>query len=180
MTASLPGDRITSSTTLPDRRSILRWSAPALATSFVKLDPRDQWRNPVMFVVYVGSILTTLLWIQALAAGRAKRRPASSSRSTLWLWFTVLFANFAEAIAEGRSKAQAAALRGAARDIIAKKLARAAQNGAVLRPPVPSTSSRRGDVVLVEAGDFIPARRRGDRRRRLGRRERRSPANRRR
>ena len=93
----------------------------ALIDSFVKLLPQHQWRNPVMFVVYVGSILTTILWIQALARpGRSAGR-ASSSPSTLWLWFTVLFANFAEAIAEGRSKAQAAALRAAKRDTIGEE-----------------------------------------------------------
>jgi K+-transporting ATPase ATPase B chain len=82
---------------------------PAVADAFRKLDPRVQWRNPVMFVVYVGSILTTLaVAIQALA-GRPGRGPAGFILAiTLWLWFTVLFANFAEAMAEGRSKAQAA------------------------------------------------------------------------
>ena len=81
------------------------------STAFRKLDPRVQWRNPVMFVVYIGSILTTALWFQALG-GQARRPPGSSSNVAIWLWFTVLFANFAEALAEGRSKAQAAALRG--------------------------------------------------------------------
>ena len=83
---------------------------PAFAASFAKLSPRVQWRNPVMFVVYVGSILTTLLGLQALQAlGEA---PAGFIFAVaLWLWFTVLFANFAEALVEGRIKAQAASLR---------------------------------------------------------------------
>src|SRR3989442_3828134 len=78
--------------------------------SFPKLTPRRQVRNPVMFVVYVGSILTTLLWIQALV-GRGEAPPWFIFWVSVWLWFTVLFANFAEAMAEGRGKAQAASLR---------------------------------------------------------------------
>src|SRR5579859_1883693 len=95
---------------------------PALIDALRKLDPRVQWRNPVMFVVYIGSILTTGLWIQALlGTGEA---PAWFIFSVaVWLWFTVLFANFAEALAEGRSKAQAAALRGLKQTVFAKKLA---------------------------------------------------------
>src|SRR6202790_3784133 len=94
---------------------------PALLDAVRKLSPRVQWRNPVMFVVYIGSLLTTLLWLQALlGAGEA---PAwFIFNIALWLWFTVLFANFAEALAEGRSKAQAAALRGLKQSITAKKL----------------------------------------------------------
>src|ERR1700693_1550845 len=86
---------------------------PALLDAVRKLDPRVQWRNPVMFVVYIGSLLTTLLWLQALAgAGEA---PAwFIFNIALWLWFTVLFANFAQALAEGRSKAEAGALRACA------------------------------------------------------------------
>ncbi|MGZ5232581.1 MAG: potassium-transporting ATPase subunit B, partial [Burkholderiales bacterium] len=99
-------------------RSILR---EALVESFVKLLPQHQWRNPVMFVVYVGSILTTILYVQALV-GTGEAAPGFILAVTLWLWFTVLFANFAEAVAEGRSKAQAAALRSAKRDTTAKKL----------------------------------------------------------
>ena len=93
---------------------------PAIASAFGKLDPRVQWRNPVMFVVYVGSIITTILWIQALGGqGEALSAGSGPEESAgfvlaiaLWLWFTVLFANFAEAMAEGRSKAQASSLRG--------------------------------------------------------------------
>ncbi len=86
---------------------------------------------------------------------------------TLWLWFTVLFANFAEAIAEGRSKAQADALRAAKRDTIAKKLAEAKRTAAVTK--VNASQLRKGDIYIVEAGDFIPGRRRSRRRCRVGR-----------
>jgi K+-transporting ATPase ATPase B chain len=132
-------------------KSILR---EALVEAFVKLLPQHQWRNPVMFVVYIGSMLTTVLWIQALT-GRGEAPAGFILAVTLWLWFTVLFANFAEAVAEGRSKAQAAALRSAKRDIAAKKLA-SPTRGATWSA-TPSTSLRKGDVVLVEAGEFIPA-----------------------
>src|ERR1700733_11946861 len=93
----------------------------ALRDTFVKLLPQHQWRNPVMFVVYLGSILTTILWVQAIG-GKGEAAPGFILAITLWLWLTVLFANFAEAIAEGRSKAQADALRSAKRDVMAKKL----------------------------------------------------------
>ena len=131
--------------------SILR---AALIDSFVKLLPQHQWRNPVMFVVYLGSILTTGLYVQALA-GHGEAPAGFILAVTIWLWFTVLFANFAEAVAEGRSKAQAAALRGAKRDTMAKKLdaPRKGANWAL----VASATLRKGDVFLVEAGDFIPA-----------------------
>src|SRR5579872_4193444 len=94
---------------------------PAIADSLRKLDPRTQWRNPVMFVVYVGSLLTTALWIQALT-GKGEAPAGFILAVTLWLWFTVLFANFAEGLSESRNRAQAAALRSAKRDITAKKL----------------------------------------------------------
>jgi potassium-transporting ATPase ATP-binding subunit len=84
---------------------------PAIADSFRKLSPAVQLRNPVMFVVYVGSILTTILLVQALR-GQGEAPAGFILGITAWLWFTVLFANFAEALAEGRSKAQAASLRG--------------------------------------------------------------------
>ena len=78
---------------------------PALVDALRKLDPRVQWRNPVMFVVYVGSLFTTALWLQALI-GTGEAPAWFIGATTVWLWFTVLFANFAEALAEGRSKAQ--------------------------------------------------------------------------
>ena len=125
---------------------------PALIESCKKLDPRHQLRNPVMFVVEVGSVLTTGLWIQALT-GRGEAGPGFIFAISVWLWFTVLFANFSEAMAEGRGKAQAANLRKARRDTPAKKLAGVDRR----RHTVVSASSlRKGDVVLVEAGDFIP------------------------
>lgn len=127
---------------------------PAIVDAFKKLTPRTQFRNPVMFCVYVGSILTTILWIAALA-GQAEAPAGFILAIALWLWFTVLFANFAEALAEGRSKAQAASLRSAKRDVMAKKL-----NEPHPKSPIRITTAtelRRGDVVLVEAGDVIPA-----------------------
>lgn len=127
---------------------------PALLDVFKKLAPQVQMTNPVMFVVYIGSLLTTWLFIQAwLGQGEA---PASFIFAiTLWLWFTVLFANFAEAMAEGRSKAQAAALRGAKKDVQAKKLA--TPNYGSPHTLVSGVTLRKGDVVLVETGDVIPA-----------------------
>ncbi|OXI85529.1 K(+)-transporting ATPase subunit B [Burkholderia sp. AU33423] len=127
---------------------------PAIVDSFKKLTPRTQFRNPVMFCVYVGSILTTILWIAALA-GQAEAPAGFILAIALWLWFTVLFANFAEALAEGRSKAQAASLRSAKKDVMAKKL-----NEPHPKSPIRITTAtelRKGDVVLVEAGDVIPA-----------------------
>src|ERR1035438_1547435 len=95
----------------------------AVVDSFKKLSPQQQMKNPVMFVVWVGSVLTTLLYIQALT-GQGEAPAGFILSITLWLWFTVLFANFAEAIAEGRSRAQAASMRSAKRDVQAKKLIR--------------------------------------------------------
>jgi K+-transporting ATPase ATPase B chain len=126
----------------------------ALLDALRKLAPRDQMRNPVMLVVYVGSILTTLLWIQALR-GQGEAPAGFILAIALWLWFTVLFANFAEALAEGRSKAQAAALRSARKEILAKKVAEPRKDAQVFLTP--SSRLGAGSVVLVEAGDFIPA-----------------------
>src|SRR5215471_10642429 len=120
---------------------------PAIADAFRKLDPRVQWRNPVMFVVYIGSILTTGLWIQALT-GRGEAPAWFIFNVAVWLWFTVLFANFAEALAEGRSKAQAAALRGLKQTVFAKKLALAADR--TRHSPVRADQLRKSDVVFVE------------------------------
>jgi potassium-transporting ATPase ATP-binding subunit len=126
---------------------------PALVESFVKLDPRVQWRNPVMFIVYVGSILTTVLGLQALA-GNGEAPAGFILSVAVWLWFTVLFANFAEALAEGRSKAQTASLRGMKRKVIGKVLS-AAKHGASWHPQE-AEELKKGAVVLVEAGDVIP------------------------
>ncbi|WP_313108404.1 potassium-transporting ATPase subunit KdpB [Pseudescherichia vulneris] len=125
----------------------------ALIASFVKLNPRVQWRNPVMFIVWIGSLLTTLLAI-AMAAGYLSGSAAFTGAISLWLWFTVLFANVAEALAEGRSKAQASSLKGVNKTAFARKL-RAPQYGAPA-DRIPAADLRRGDVVLVEAGDTIP------------------------
>ncbi|QIL43301.1 potassium-transporting ATPase subunit KdpB [Acidovorax sp. HDW3] len=134
----------------------------ALRDAFAKLAPQAQWRNPVMFVVYLGSILTTLLFVQALlGAGEA---PAGFILAiSLWLWFTVLFANFAEALAEGRSKAQAASLRGLKKQTWAKRLDGSRYEGGhharseLPWLPIEADSLRKGDIVLVEAGEVIPA-----------------------
>ena len=126
----------------------------AVVDSFRKLRVARQVRNPVMFVVYVGSILTTLLWIQALV-GQGEAPAWFIFWVSVWLWFTVLFANFSEAMAEGRGKAQAASLRKARRDIQAKRLVHPTLRADYT--PVAATALRKGDVVLVEAHDFIPA-----------------------
>ncbi|QAZ40825.1 K(+)-transporting ATPase subunit B [Methylibium sp. Pch-M] len=126
---------------------------PAIGAAFRKLDPRVQWRNPVMLVVYVGSLLTTGLGVQALL-GAGEAPPVFILAVATGLWFTVLFANFAEALAEGRSKAQAASLRGMKRKGIAKKLEQP-RHGSSWHP-MPADELRRGAVVLVEAGDTIP------------------------
>src|SRR5260370_41268673 len=127
---------------------------PALVDSFRKLAPRTLLRKPVVFCVDVGSILTTILWFAALP-GQAEAPAGFILAISLWLWFTVLFANFAEALAEGRSKAQAASLRSAKRDVVAKKLQEP-------HPKAPirimaASDLRKNDVVLVETGDVIPA-----------------------
>src|SRR6195952_839716 len=126
---------------------------PAIASAFRKLSPGVQWRNPVMFVVYVGSIVTTILWVQALS-GQGEAPAGFILAVALWLWFTVLFANFAEAMAEGRSKAQAASLRGMKRKVIGKKLLEAKHGSPWI--PLSTDELRNGMVVLVETGDVIP------------------------
>src|SRR5713226_2238035 len=126
----------------------------AIVDSFRKLTFQRQVRNPVMFVVYVGSILTSLLWVQALV-GKGEAPPWFIFWVSVWLWFTVLFANFAEAMAEGRGKAQAASLRKARRDLQAKRLARAEREASL--EVVAASTLRKGQFVLVEAGDLVPA-----------------------
>ena len=125
----------------------------AIIASFAKLDPRTQLRNPVMFVVYVGSIITSIFWLRNLV------HPGTEPGwfilcISLWLWFTVLFANFAESMAEGRGKAQAEHLKSSRRDTMAKKIA--SLNNRSSFKMVTSTDLRIGDLVLVEAGEFIP------------------------
>ncbi|HQU16056.1 MAG: potassium-transporting ATPase subunit B [Chromatiales bacterium 21-64-14] len=125
----------------------------ALLESLRKLDPRVQWRNPVMFVVYVGSLFTSALWVHALVS-RGDAPAWFGGAVTLWLWFTVLFANFAEALAESRARAQAVSLRSMKKTVSAKKL-QEARHGAAWTA-VSGDDLHRDDVVLVEAGDFVP------------------------
>ena len=126
----------------------------AIRESFLKLAPQNQIRNPVMFAVYVCSILTTVLFVHALL-GQGDAPAHFILAISMWLWFTLLFANFAESMAEGRGKAQAQALRKARREIQAKKLAKPSRNAKVTL--VQSAVLRAGDFVLVEVGDFIPS-----------------------
>jgi K+-transporting ATPase ATPase B chain len=125
----------------------------ALWDSVKKLNPLYQIKNPVMFVVEVGSILTTLLFFHALT-GKGEASPIFILYVSIWLWITVLFANFAESIAEGRGKAQADAIRKTRRETMAKRLLRPERKAEATR--VASSQLRKGDIVLVEAGDIIP------------------------
>ncbi|MGB3540291.1 MAG: potassium-transporting ATPase subunit KdpB [Mesorhizobium sp.] len=125
---------------------------PAMGSAFAKLDPRVQFRNPVMFVVEAVAILTTVLFARDLAMGRDGL--GFSFQIILWLWFTLLFANFAEAVAEGRGKAQADALRRTRTETDAKLLS---PDGRETYKLVPATSLKVGDVVVVEAGEIIPS-----------------------
>ncbi len=124
---------------------------PAIGASFKKLDPRAMVKNPVMFVVEVVALLTTVLFVRDLATGGSGL--GFSFQIILWLWFTVLFANFAEAVAEGRGKAQADSLRRTRTQTQAKLLT----GTGIDWQEVPGTSLKVGDVVLVEAGDVIPS-----------------------
>ncbi len=127
----------------------------AVVDAFIKLDPRRMVRNPVMFVVEVGSAFTTVLFIHALVTGHGEAPAGFIFGVSVWLWFTVLFANFAEAMAEGRGKAQADTLRKARKDVVAKRLDEP-KHGAHFEE-VTSARLRAGDVVVVEAGDTIPS-----------------------
>ena len=125
--------------------------APALLSSLVKLAPWKVMKNPVMFVVELGSVLTLGLWIRDLAYPSAATAPLWFTGAVcLWLWFTVLFANFAEAVAEGRGKAQAATLRKMRKETTARRLRNS------ITESVPASSLRKGDLVVVEAGELIP------------------------
>ena len=121
---------------------------PAIAASFKKLDPRWQARNPVMFVVEVGAAITTYAFVTSFGNHGDS---LFIGQIALWLWFTVLFANFAEAVAEGRGKAQAATLRKTRSDTIARRLSGGKEE------PVPAPQLRRGDLVVCESGDVIPS-----------------------
>jgi K+-transporting ATPase ATPase B chain len=129
----------------------LLWGA--LKDSFKKLDPRALWRNPVMFAVEVGSVITTVTFLDSLLAGTGE--PAwFSGLVSLWLWLTVLFATFAEAVAEGRGKARAESLRKTRTEVMAKKLKEPLLAAAY--EMVTANHLRKGDIILVEAGDTIP------------------------
>ncbi len=140
----------------------------AMLDALRKLDPRIQARNPVMLVVFVGSMFTSLLFLQALF-GRGEAPTWFILAISLWLWFTVLFANFSEAIAEGRGRAQADSLRRARTELTAKRFGKPTSGGDYLAAPaaigkpgevyslVPASLLKKGDIVLVEAGDYIPS-----------------------
>jgi K+-transporting ATPase ATPase B chain len=140
----------TSSHSLWDLKIIIS----AMRDTFLKLSPRHQLRNPVMFAVYLSSLLTSGLFMQTLSE-KGETAANFILIITIWLWFTVLFANFAEAMAEGRGKAQANALRKSRREIQAKKLAKPLRTSKITL--IPSTNLCAGDVVLIEAGDYIPS-----------------------
>lgn len=127
---------------------------PALADSFRKLNPVTQAKNPVMFVVYIGSIMTTFLAIYSILGHNVGGSTDFIISITIWLWFTLLFANFAEGLAEGRSKAQAESLKSAKKEVIAKKLQDAKNHNSTVQ--VSSNTLRKNDIVYVEAGDNIP------------------------
>jgi potassium-transporting ATPase ATP-binding subunit len=135
----------------------------AARQSFVKLSPRHMIKNPVMFVVEIGSVLTTVLWLRDLVhAGPGAPPTWFTGAVSLWLWFTVVFANFAEAVAEGRGKAQADTLRKMRTETMARRLDGTSTGGEPYRAhngkeqKVPASALRKGDLVVVEAGEIIP------------------------
>src|SRR5262249_26623280 len=132
-------------------RSIARRAA---VEALLKLDPRRMIRHPVMFVVEVGSAFTTALFLRALVTGDREEPLGFVLAVSAWLWLPVLFPNFAEAMAEGRGKAQADELRKARKAVVAKRLGEPRRDGR--REEVPSTDLRAGDLVLVETGDLLP------------------------
>src|SRR6201998_1102829 len=133
----------------PRKKAIWEWKIVrrAILDAFAKLDPRKMMGNPVMFVVEIGSVITTALLFKGGEAFKF------NLQITLWLWFTVVFANFAEAMAEGRGKAQADTLRKARSETLANRLL----DGGVRVEKVPSSKLRTGDIVVVSAGEFIPS-----------------------
>ena len=141
--------------TIPD---LYQW---AVIDAFGKHDPRTMCRNPVMFTVEIGSVITTLLWLQALT-GNGKAPAGFIGAISAWLWFTVLFANFAEALAEGWGKAQADSLRKMRRDTEAKKLnldytlIRGREPNEKYVSVISSSSLHKNDLIYVKAGDTIP------------------------
>jgi K+-transporting ATPase ATPase B chain len=129
----------------------------AIADSFRKLVPQHVAKNPVMFVVEIGSLLTTLIFVRDLFHRDATTAPLwFTGAVSVWLWFTVVFANFAEAVAEGRGKAQADTLRRMRKETMARRLRLVAGQLKSQEENVPSSSLRKGDMVVVEAGELIP------------------------
>src|SRR5258706_16133721 len=125
---------------------------PAIGESFRKLVPQHVIKNPVMFVVEIGSVLTTLILLRDLIAPTAGSQPLwFTFNVSFWLWFTVVFANFAEAVAEGRGKAQAATLRKMRQETSARRLSNGGREEVVA-----ASALRKGDTVVVEAGEIIP------------------------
>jgi K+-transporting ATPase ATPase B chain len=139
-------------TSLFDRKILAR----AIIDSFIKLNPRAQARNPVMFVVEIGSVITTIEFVRALFDPSLRSDLGFTLAVSIWLWFTVLFANFAEAMAEGRGKAQADTLRRARTETQAKLLKEGARGRESPFILTPAPQLRKGNLVLVEAGDLIP------------------------
>src|SRR5579871_1418791 len=139
-------------TSLFDRKILGR----AIIDSFLKLNPRVQARNPVMFVVEVGSVITTIEFVRALLDSSLSSEVGFTLAVSIWLWFTVIFANFAEAMAEGRGKAQADTLRRARTETQAKLLKESAKGRESAFTLTPAPQLRKGNLVLVEAGDLIP------------------------
>lgn len=139
----------------PLNREGFQWKvmAEAVGASFRKLDPRVQFRNPVMFAVYLGSVLATVLWLRSLA-GHSGEPPGFVFGVAFWLWLTVLFANFAEALAEGHGKAQAAHLRRTRTDVTAHRIVDRAEAPTV---EIPASALKPGDRILVRAGEIIPS-----------------------
>ena len=133
-----------------DKKMIIR----AIKDSFIKLSPKTQMENPVMFLVYISSILTTILYVVSLV-GIRDAKPGFILGITIILWLTVLFANFAEAIAQGRGKAQADALRASKKDVEAHKIPSVDKKDEIIK--VSSALLKKGDIVIVKAGEQIPA-----------------------
>src|ERR1700740_2961455 len=146
---AVPSVRLGHSPNKPRKKAVWEWKIVrnAIKDALLKLNPRKMMGNPVMFVVEIGSVITTALLFKGGAAFKF------NLQITLWLWFTVLFANFAEAMAEGRGKAQADTLRKARSETTANRLI--GNDGAVEK--VPSSKLKACDLVLVSAGEFIPS-----------------------
>src|SRR5246500_2390590 len=146
---AVPSVRLGHSPNKPRKKAVWEWKIVrrAIWDAFLKLNPRKMMGNPVMFVVEIGSVITTALLFKGGAAFKF------NLQITLWLWFTVVFANFAEAMAEGRGKAQADTLRRARAETVANRLIDS--DGRLEK--IPSSKLKTGDLVVVCAGEFIPS-----------------------